>query len=173
MNKGAKRSEYLKECMADALIKLMKTTPVEKITIPQIVKTAGVGRMTWFRHFTTKSEAITYKFIRMWECWTDAHDIHIKTEFTVANAETFFEYNYSIRNILDVVYTAGMQSAIYDAFYAIMQPSDNHVPMEIYKQRFYAYGLCGLLDEWVKRGYKETPQEMAVMIPQFIEAATR
>ncbi len=168
MSRGTKTTEYLKECMADALIKLMRTTPVEKITIPQIVTTAGVGRTTWFRNFTTKSEVITYKFVRMWERWTDEHDIQIKTEFTIANAETFFEYNYSIRHILNVVYASGMQSAIYDAFFAIMRPSDSNIPLEVYKQRFYAYGLCGLLDEWVKRGYKETPQEMAEMVSALI-----
>ncbi len=168
MSRGTKTTEYLKECMSDATIKLLKTTPIEKITIPEIVKTAGVGRTTWFRNFTTKSEAITYKFIRMWERWTDEHDVYIKTEFIVANTETFFEYNYSIRHILDVVYAAGMLSAMYDAFYAIMQPSDSNVPKEVYKQHFYAYDLCGLLDEWVKCRYKETPQEMAEMVKKII-----
>ena len=170
MSRGTKTTEYLKECMADALIKLMRKYPIEKITIPQIVQTAGVGRPTWFRNFTTKSEAITYKYISMGERWTDEHDVHIKTAFTVANAETFFAYNFSIRHILDVVYATGMQSALYDAFCAIMQPSDRNAPIEVYQQRFYAYGLFGLLDEWVKRGYKETPQEMATMISKFVES---
>ncbi len=168
MGRVSKTTEYLKECMADALIKLMRKYPIEKITVLQIVETAGVGRTTWFRNFNTKSEAITYKFVRMLERWTDEHGVHIKTEFTVANAETFFEYNYSIRHILDAVYSAGMQSAIYDAFYAIMQPCDSNIPIEVYKQRFYAYGLCGLLDEWVKRGYKETPQELADTVKKII-----
>lgn len=168
MSKRTKTTEYLKECMADAVIKLLATKPIEKITIPEIVETAGVGRTTWFRHFTAKSEAITYKFIRLWECWTDEHNVSVKTEFTIDNAETFFAYNYRIRHILDVVYRAGMQSAIYDAFYVIMQPSDRNAPIEVYKQRFYAYGLYGLLDAWVKRGYNESPQEMAEMVKKIM-----
>lgn len=32
---------------------------------------------------------------------------------------------------------------------------------ECYTSRFYSYGLFGLLDEWIKRDYHETPQEMA------------
>ncbi len=154
--------------MSDALIKLMRTQPIEKITIPQIVETAGVGRTTWFRNFTTKSEAITYKFIRMWERWTDEHDVQMKAEFTLDNAETFFEYNYNIRHILDVIYESDMQSAIYEAFYTIMIPDTDAEPFELYKQRFYSYGLCGLLDEWVRRGYKETPTEMARLVEQMV-----
>ena len=168
MRRGTKTTEYLKECMSDAIIKLLKTTPIEKITVLQIVETAGVGRTTWFRNFTAKSEAITYKFIRLWERWTCEHNVNVKTEFTVDNAETFFEYNYSIRHIIDVVYGAGMQSAMHDAFFAIMQPNDSKVPIEVYRQRFYACGLCGLLDEWVKRCYKESPQEMAEMVKKIM-----
>ncbi len=168
MSRGTKTTEFLKECMSDALIRLMRTQPIEKITIPQIVELAGVGRTTWFRHFSTKSEAITYKFIRMWERWTDEHHVEIKTEFAVDNAETFFAYNYSIRHIMDVVYAANMQSAIHESFHAIMLPDADTEPITLYRQRFYAYGLCGLLDEWVRRGYQETPEEMARLVERMM-----
>ncbi|MGN1347465.1 MAG: TetR-like C-terminal domain-containing protein, partial [Acutalibacteraceae bacterium] len=32
--------------------------------------------------------------------------------------------------------------------------------LECYQSRFYAYGVFGLLEEWIKRGFKETPEEM-------------
>ncbi len=32
--------------------------------------------------------------------------------------------------------------------------------LECYRGRFYSYGLFGLLDEWVRRGFHETPQDM-------------
>ena len=35
---NAKTTEFLKECLADALIKLLKTKPIEKITVPEICK---------------------------------------------------------------------------------------------------------------------------------------
>ncbi len=169
MSRGTKSSEFLKECMADALLRLMQTTPIEKITVPQIVETAGVGRTTWFRHFATKGEAITFKFVCLWRRWTETHGVAVTNRFALANAETFFAYNFSIRPILDTVYRAGMQDAVFDSFYAIMLPDGDAAPPEIYKQRFYAYGLCGLLDAWVRRGYRETPQEMAAMVPLFIK----
>ena len=57
---NAKTTEFLKECLADALIKLLKTKPIEKITVPEISETADVGRTTFFRNFTTKTEVITF-----------------------------------------------------------------------------------------------------------------
>ena len=53
-----------------------------------------------------------------------------------------------------------MQSAVYDAFYQLMMPQYGANAEECYKTRFYSYGLFGLLDEWVKRGFKETSDEM-------------
>ena len=36
-------------------------------------------------------------------------------------------------------------------------------PLDIYRQRFYSYGVYGVLDEWIVRGFKETPAQMAKM----------
>lgn len=50
----AKPNDYLKECIADAIIVLIKEKPIEKISIDEIVKKAGVGRATYFRAFNSK-----------------------------------------------------------------------------------------------------------------------
>lgn len=168
MGRGTKTTDFLKECMADALLKLMRTTPIDKITISDIVETAGVGRTTWFRNFTSKSEAITFKLIRLWEKWTEENDVDKKYEFSTDNAETFFAFNLSIKRTLDTIYACGQQYALYEAFYSVLVKPQNTFPSKCYEDRFYSYGLFGLLDEWVKRDYKETPNEMAEMIPHFI-----
>ena len=45
---------------------------------------------------------------------------------------------------------------VYDAFYIVMMPQLGINVSECYKSRFYSYGLFGLLDEWVKRGFYES-----------------
>ena len=64
MGGNAKTTEFLKECLADALIKLLRKKPLNKISIPEISETAQVGRTTYFRNFSSKQEAIT--FIMLW-----------------------------------------------------------------------------------------------------------
>ena len=51
MYKKRDKSEFLKECMSDALLQLMGSKDFSKITADEIVATAGVGRATWFRSF--------------------------------------------------------------------------------------------------------------------------
>lgn len=169
MARGTKTTEFLKECLSDALIRLMRDNDFKKISIKDIVNAAGIGRATWFRNYTSKSEALTFKFIQAWNRWADEHAIAIRNRFNPGNAKDFFQFNYEIKHILQVVYDADMQSAVYDAFYQVMMPQHGADAKECYQVRFYSYGLFGLLDEWVRRGFKESPDEMVRIFYQMIE----
>ena len=165
----SRSNDYLKECIADALLLLLKEKPIEKITVNELVAKAGVGRVTYFRSFTNKSEAITFKFIKMWEQYAELNDIKVRDRFDLDNALHFFQYNLSIRHILTLVYTAGQQEAIHESFYRIMTPPDRgDDSLTTYREKFYAHGLYGLLDEWIKQDFRETPEEMAELTNQMI-----
>ncbi len=152
-------ADFLKECIADALIKLMQSKPIDKISVDEITELAGVGRATYFRKFSSKKEVITFKLIQLWNRWSDEHEI--SDQYSLGNAVDFFEFNYHIREIHKLLYDAGVQSTVYDAFYQIMIPQHEDDVGECYKNRFYSYGLFGLLNEWIKRGYSESPKKMA------------
>ena len=165
----SKSNDYLKECIADALLLLLKEKPIEKITVNELVAKAGVGRVTYFRSFSNKSEAITFKFIKMWEQYAELNDIKIRDRFDLDNALHFFQYNLSIRHILTLVYKAGQQEAIHESFYRIMTPPDRGDDiLTAYREKFYAHGLYGLLDEWIKRDFQETPEEMAELLHDIV-----
>lgn len=169
MARGNKTTEFLKECLSDALIQLMREKDFEKISIKEIADTAGVGRATWFRNYTSKNEALTFKFVQVWNRWADEHAIAVRDRFDLSNAKNFFQFNYEIKHILEIVYTSNMQSAIYDAFYQVMMPQYGANAKECYQARFYSYGLFGLLDEWIKRGFKESVEEMVIFFYQIIK----
>lgn len=162
-------SDYLKECIADALLILLKEKPVEKLTVDEIVQKAGVGRVTYFRAFRSKQEAITFKFIKMWEQYCEANDVKVRDSFDLNNARHFFNYNYAIRHILETVYRAGLQEAVHESFYQIMLTMEHEPDIpKLYRESFYAHGLYGLLDAWVKRDFRETPEEMAQTLQQIV-----
>ena len=90
MARGTKTTEFLKECMSDALIKLMQEKNFSKITVNDITTVAGVGRSTWFRNFVTKSDALTFKLVRLWERWAKEHNLSDHQRFNLDNARDFF-----------------------------------------------------------------------------------
>ncbi len=159
MSNNTRSGDFLKECISDALIKLMHTKPIEKISVDEITELAGVGRATYFRKFSSKKEVLTFKLIQLWNRWADEHNI--PHQYSLGNAVDFFEFNYHIRDIHKLIYDAGVQSTVYDAFYQIIMPHNENDIGECYKNTFYTYGLFGLLNEWIKSGYSESPKKMA------------
>ena len=164
MGNNKKATDFLKECMSDALISLMEQKDFSKITVNDIADIAGVNRSTWFRNFNSKNEALTFKMIRLWNRWSDEHGLMERKRFTLDNANEFFCFNYEYRRILRIIYTSHLQSVLYDSFYQVMMPQFGADAEECYHARFYSYGLFGLLDEWIRRDFYETPQEMAQLI---------
>ena len=161
MGASPKTTAFLKECLADALIQLLETKPIEKITIPEIAGLAGVGRTTYFRNFNSKEEMLSFKLIALWERWAEEHAVKVKRRYSKENALTFFRFNYSIRALLSLMYSRGLQSSLYSAFHIYMMPPHDAEPLECYQSSFYSYGLFGLLDAWIVRGFRETPEQMA------------
>lgn len=169
MGRSALSTQFLKECIADALINLLAQKPADKITIQEITALAGVGRASYFRHFNSLEDVITFKLILLWNHWADTNELKERCQFSLDNALPFFEFNNSIRNLLQLIYKADMQAAIYDAFYKIMMPQHNTNTIECYENRFYSFGLFGILDEWIKREFHESPQEMITVIHDLLK----
>ena len=161
MGASPKTTAFLKECLADALIQLLETRPLEKITVPEIAKLAGVGRTTYFRNFSSKKELLSFKLTLLWERWAEEHAVKVKRRYSAENALTFFRFNHSIRGLLTLIYSRDLQSALYMAFKDYLAPPDHAEALESYLSSFYSYGLFGLLDAWITCGFRESPEEMA------------
>ena len=165
MPADSKKTVFLKECLADALIKLLETKPMEKITIPEIASLAGVGRTTYFRNFSSKEEMLSFMFLQLWDRWADDHSLRNKNSFSFENVLSFFEFNLSIRPLLELIYRRGVQSALFMSFHSYMTPDLS--TSERYRISFYSYGLFGLTEEWIVGGFKQTPEEMENIIKGF------
>ena len=111
---------------------------------------------------------LTFKLVQLWRRWAEEHELIERNDFSLNNALSFFQFNYSIKNLLELIYERNLQNVVYDAFYIVMMPQLGINVLECYKSRFYSYGLFGLLDEWIKRGFYETPDEMARLINDII-----
>ena len=101
-------SEFLKDCLADAVIRLLEKYPLNEIQVKQICDVSGYHRSSWFRAFRSKHESVTYKMIRLWQVWADMHGVTVRNEFTLDNAEAFFQYNYEIRDMTRLLYRRGL-----------------------------------------------------------------
>ena len=59
------KQEKTKYRLASSVKECMKTTPVDKITVKEIVEGAGVARQTFYRNFLDKYDLINWYFDKM------------------------------------------------------------------------------------------------------------
>jgi len=153
------RTEFLKECISDTIIELMKEKPLDKITVYEISRRSGVGRATYFRHFKSKEEAVIYKRRVLWERYCEKHNIVVKTKFYLGNAPLFFKFIYENRETAQLLYSTGHKDLLFD-YYRSVAENPSHSSNERYREKFLLFGLMGLTDEWLITDFKETPEQM-------------
>ena len=159
MGANPQTTDFLKECISDALYQLLSEKDLTKITVEDITKSAGVGRVTYFRHFSSKEEVLQFKISRLWDKYCDTHNIAIRNRFDINNATAFFNFNYEIRDYLKALYQSGLEAVVFNVFRDILIPKDIR-SKQWYREKFYSYGLYGLLDGWIQKDFWESPEQM-------------
>lgn len=157
------KTEFLKECIADALINLLKKKSLEDVSILEIAAKADVGRATFYRHFVSKEDVLYFKCTLLCERWyaeLTPEIIHDPYAF----AESFFERSQTNRDVLATLFRANQNYIVLRAVYYLVklhwadQDED-----EAYASAFLVHGLFGILSEQISRGYKKTPKELAAL----------
>ena len=157
-------SEFLKDCMADAVMRLLEKYTLNEIQVKQICDASGFHRASWFRAFRSKSEAVTYHMVRLWQQYCDKHDIVIRDDFSIDNADAFFQYNYEIRDTTRLLYRRGLMLELAASFTAILRDRHEADPVRAYNGAMFAFSLFGILREWIIRDFDQPPAEMAHII---------
>lgn len=171
MRRTTATTEYLKECMGTALLELMREKPLEKISIEEMTARADVGRSTYFRYFKNKEEVLSFKIVCLWKRFDAQHHVgeHTASDEAAA-ARMFFEFCLSMREVSDLLYAAGHQGCILDAYLQILRPdTSGEDTLEYYRSNMTAYALYGLVNAWILRGYRETPAEMERIVLDWMD----
>ena len=157
-------SEFLKDCMAAAVMKLLEQWPLDKIQVKQICDASGYHRASWFRAFHSKSEAVTYHMVRLWQLYCERHGLEGYNDWVIDNAEAYFQYNYEIRDTLHLLWRRGLMKELADSFTATLH--DHHIAdtVRAYHTAMFAFALYGILREWIIRDFDQPPEVMARIV---------
>ena len=159
MGRRAETTDFLKECIADALLELMEERPIDKIRIADVTERAGVGRTTYFRHFGSKEELLYYKAALLFGRWREEHPAEDYQSPTRANAVWFFRFCKSIQHYIELVIRHGKLMGFAEVVlreYRFPELS----PKERYRWCTHVYSLCGIIRIWAEGGFRESPEEL-------------
>ena len=157
------KAERTKAQLGEAVISLLAEMPPEHVTAEMITERAGMGRATWFRHFSSKSDAATCALVARWMRWA-ADEAPVLGPH--ADLLPFLRMIYDQRETIALLYARGMRQSVLDASTKIADAlaADGQAG---YHEKFYLYEFVGIQDEWVERGFAETPEEVAAILNGF------
>lgn len=157
-------SEFLRDCMAGAVMRLLEQYPIDKIQVKQICDTSGYHRASWFRAFRSKHEAVTYYMVRLWQNYCQQHGVPAPNDFRIEQAEAFFQYNYEIRDTTRLLYRRGLMDDLCASFTVTMHDRNTDDPVQAYHAALFAFSLYGVLREWIIRDFDQPPAKMAAIV---------
>lgn len=160
-----KRTRFTRMCIGEAVFALMDVKEYEKIKVSDIVKRAGVSRMTFYHYYETKEDAladflheIVAGYVR--DRVAEKEKVGRFQEMSsIVHALKYFD-QYSVF-ILKLVH-AGLYHIVIDAMNEYMmkriQPRYKIPAYELY---FYGGALLNVFIQWEKGGKKEPVEEIA------------
>lgn len=168
---------YLKECLRDSYFSLLKEKPAESISISEIVKLAGVSRMSFYRYYQTKEDILQQYINDSFNEFMGTVRNNLIKDPQVA-AALFFSYFRSNRTRIKVLIKQGLFHLFFESFSNFLQESNLAIDSnpDISDENLHYYyeyatgGILNLTKSWVRGDMKESDEEMALVLRQIKEA---
>ena len=162
-----------KNALEESLKKFLLQKPLDKITISDLTTDCRISRMAFYYHFKDIYDLVE------WSCIEDASRAlqGKKTYDTWQEGlqqifEAVLENKPFILNVYRSVKREQVENYLYSLTYQLIEgvveeQSENLMVTEEQKKfiaDFYKYSFVGVMLDWIKRGMKEAPEEIANMV---------
>lgn len=163
MNKKQETNEFVKECITTALLQMLKKQSFESISITELTKKAGVGRVSFYRNFESKEDIIRKHLGILIKEWGNKFKKNGSPETLV---ESLFSHYYKHKELFILLYRRGLAHISLQNVLDVCGPTEEQDNLTAYTRAWFCHGLYGWIEEWFKRGMVETPTEMANLLKQ-------
>ncbi len=175
-NIGNPVSNKSKLWMENTLLKLMQTENYQEITIQEITDNAGLSRRTFYRNYSSKDEIIQGCFYKIWLEYRSL--ILQQTDLSLPNiARVFFTVMKNHLDFLTLVNRYQLLPLLLAKVDELLPPTFDVVKGENtplskesiqYALVFSTGGFMRILIRWLNDSVQKSPEEMAVIVKDFI-----
>ncbi|MDO5521776.1 MAG: TetR/AcrR family transcriptional regulator [bacterium] len=159
MRKKTESARFIKNCIAESIIKLSENKDYDDITVKEICETAGVGRTTYYRYFSNKNGKnqclVEYTFSK----WAD-YCVGKEKQISEDKARVLYNFIYEHKEYFLWLSKNGLTNVIFDVFYLSFGPNQEEESHIAAIKSFTAGGIYGIVYNWIQNGFKETPNEI-------------
>ena len=156
--------ELTQQYITDALFYFMKKKPYEKISVTEITQKAGVGRVTYYRHFQSKDDILIQYFKKQMKSNTAIF------YFTPKSKEDYYEIIFTIltrfkekKELMKLIQQAHLEHIYLKFLNKAMIENyrlHNRKPSE-YAPYYFAGCLFNISMEWLKKDCKDSVKKVS------------
>lgn len=157
MDRRKELNAFVKECITTALLQLMEKKPLENITVSELVEKAGVSRVSFYRNFESKQDILEKHIDSLLREWAQTSgDISDPGAFW----HTLSRHFYAHRDFYLLLYRCGIPWMVYEAMRRAAKMTEWQSRDERYSKAAFVGMLFGIVDEWLRTGMQEPPEEL-------------
>ncbi len=183
---NAKRNEAARKAITEALFQLMESKCFSSISVCDIVDTAGVARMSYYRNFSSKEQIIEAYIDKLHDDLL-ANDTEpaaseqslrgLLDEETLTNgfSRSLQHMRHEQKKILTLV-NAGFATTLQQMMDSYLEARLGDMPassIERYELYFASGALLNVLVKWLEQKTKEPPEEMAAFCAKLLREGLR
>lgn len=166
MDKRKEANMRVKKSITEALLGLMQKKSFSDISITEIIRTAGVARVSFYRNYNSKEDVLTTLIEDVLEQFRNEIYYEGAAYYTYQNVLKSFQYfkTYS-RYVLDL-YLFGYGSILLEKLNQSHEMIAGTMPshsIEKYKLYMYIGALYNTAVIWINNGTKENAEDIARM----------
>ena len=163
MNKKQEANAFVKECITTALLRMMETMPFDEIAITDLVKKAGVGRVSFYRNFESKKDVLEKHLVLLIKEWgKEFETLGDPQKFS----DTLSRHYYKYKDFYLLLYRQGLAEMIYETIRSACKLDEAQNNIERFFKSMIAGMIWGWIDEWMRQGMPEDPDEIALLSAQ-------
>ncbi|PJG82264.1 TetR/AcrR family transcriptional regulator [Caviibacterium pharyngocola] len=166
-----KLKTVVRESIAGALIKLIETKKFDEISISEITAMAGVGRISFYRHFESK-EAVLIDYLQVTTFPFVAEKLAIKQNTHHIFLGIFHSIN-QVGDVVDLLYKNNLSHIFLNYIHACCGAKPELDNQTAYHNSLIMGFVFGALDEWIRRGRVESAEEMAEKVGKLVQKIGR
>jgi len=149
-----------------ALYELLKTKPLEDITIVELTKKADIARVSFYRNFADKEDVLRKDMKRITETFMRKSDLRYWETEPTKFIETLFQHLLDHREKIQILVDTGLVHYLQDEFNRAFIHPDG-MKSQKYIDCLVAGACYNLAYFWFDGGWAETPQQLAqIVVPR-------
>lgn len=157
------KNTYVRQQITHTLIQLLEKKNVNDISIKELCDTAMIGRASFYRNYSSKENVIATYAHTLIHNWADT--LEKDPEANILNFfEHLFEHFVENKTFYLSLHKQGLSSILLDTIKRKMELTESLPNEDAYGRAWLAYGVYGLIEEWISRGMIESPSEMNEII---------